>query len=73
MPSGGNGSEEFEFSLDSVGRIDQSAHVRMESVERNDFGPGATPALPNVGYFRPHGLASNAASAAAPLAASMAR
>jgi hypothetical protein len=33
------------------GRIDQSAHVRMESVERNDFGPGATPALPNCRVF----------------------
>jgi hypothetical protein len=29
----------FEFSrLDRVGRIDQSAHIRMESVEWNDFG-----------------------------------
>jgi hypothetical protein len=29
----------FEFSrLDRVGRTDQSAHIRMESVEWNDFG-----------------------------------
>src|SRR5208337_2585865 len=52
MPSGANGSAEFRVQrLDSVGRIDQSAHVRMESVERNDFGPGPTPALANCRIF----------------------
>ena len=41
----------FEFSASIALVVYQSAHIRMESVERNDFVPPPTPALVNCRIF----------------------